>query len=113
MTARGQAWDEVRRFALGLPAAEEDFPWGETVIKVRRKAGIPPGRKEGVHGAMFLWMGQRDLVMLLGGSRFRVANLESMGEEFPQDGARAPRDSPLWNAWDTRLTSSSTCDAER
>lgn len=41
-----------------------------------------------------------DLVLLLGGSRFRVANLESMGEEFPQDGARAPRDSPLWNAWE-------------
>lgn len=60
MTASEQAWDEVRGFALGLPAAEEDFPWGETVIKVRRKPGIPPWRKEGVHGPMFLWMGQRD-----------------------------------------------------
>ena len=60
MTASAQAWDEVRGFALGLPAAEEDFPWGETVIKVRRKPGIPPWRKEGVHGPMFLWMGQRD-----------------------------------------------------
>ena len=44
----------------GFRAAEEDFPWGETVIKVRRKPGIPPWRKEGVHGPMFLWMGQRD-----------------------------------------------------
>lgn len=60
MTTNAQAWDEVRGFALGLPAAEEDFPWGEAVIKVRRKPGIPPWRKEGVHGAMFLWMGQRD-----------------------------------------------------
>jgi hypothetical protein len=57
----GVAWDAVREFALALPAAEEDFPWGETVIKVRRKAGVPPWRKdkEGVYGPMFLWMGQR------------------------------------------------------
>jgi hypothetical protein len=61
VTASEQAWDEVRGFALGLPAAEADFPWGETVIKVRRKPGIPPWRKEGVHGPMFLWMGQRDV----------------------------------------------------
>jgi hypothetical protein len=61
VTVSAHAWDEVRRFALGLPAAEEDFPWGETVIKVRRKPGIPPWRKEGVHGPMFLWMGQRDV----------------------------------------------------
>lgn len=31
--------DTVREFALALPAAAEDFPWGETVIKVRRKPG--------------------------------------------------------------------------
>lgn len=54
-------WDTVREFALALPAAAEDFPWGETVIKVRRKPGPPPWRKDnqGVHGPMFLWMGQR------------------------------------------------------
>ena len=57
-----RTWDAVREFALGLPAAEEDFPWGETVIKVRRRPGVPPWRKdnEGVYGPMFLWMGQRD-----------------------------------------------------
>jgi hypothetical protein len=60
VTAGAKAWDEVRVVALALPAAEEDFPWGETVIKVRRKPGVPPWRKEGVHGPMFLWMGQRD-----------------------------------------------------
>ena len=58
--ASARTWDEVREFALGLPAAAEDFPWDETVIKVRRKPGIPPWRKEGVHGPMFLWMGRRD-----------------------------------------------------
>ena len=54
-------WDEARAFALGLPAAEEDGPWGEPVIKVRRKPGVPPWRKdgEGVYGPMFLWLGRR------------------------------------------------------
>ena len=58
-------WDTVREFALGLPAAEEDFPWGETVIKVRRKPGAPPWRKDkqGVYGPMFLWMGQCSVAM--------------------------------------------------
>ena len=55
-------WDTIREFALGLPAAEEDFPWGEPVIKVRRRPGVPPWRKEkeGVYGPMFLWLGLRD-----------------------------------------------------
>lgn len=55
-------WDDVRAFALSLPAAEEDLPWGEPVVKVRRKPGVPPWRKggEGVYGPMFVWLGQRD-----------------------------------------------------
>lgn len=55
-------WDAVREFALRLPAAEEDYPWGEAVIKVRRKPGVPPWRKfgEGVYGPMFLWLGPRN-----------------------------------------------------
>ena len=55
-------WDAARAFALGLPSAEEDGPWGETVVKVRRKPGVPPWRKagEGVNGPMFLWLGRRD-----------------------------------------------------
>ena len=60
MSAR--KWDAVREFALSLPAAEEDFPWGEPVIKVRRKPGVPNWRKDGqgVWGPMFLWLGRRD-----------------------------------------------------
>lgn len=55
-------WDAARAFALALPAAEEDAPWGEAVIKVRTKPGVPAWRKlgEGVAGPMFLWLGQRD-----------------------------------------------------
>jgi hypothetical protein len=33
--ARARA--ELRRFALGYPGAHEDFPWGESVTKVRKK----------------------------------------------------------------------------
>jgi hypothetical protein len=56
-----EKWDAVRQFALGLPGAAEDFPWGETVIKVPRKPGSPPWIKEGgIFGPMFLWMGRRD-----------------------------------------------------
>jgi hypothetical protein len=55
-------WDLVREFALGLPSAEEDFPWGEPVVKIRKKPGVPHWRKhgEGVYGPMFLWLGSRD-----------------------------------------------------
>ena len=60
MADTAEEWDALRAFALGLPAAEEDFPWEEPVIKVRRKPGVPPWRKEGVFGPMFLWMGRRD-----------------------------------------------------
>lgn len=30
----------VREFALGLPEAHEDFPWGETVVKVNKKVFV-------------------------------------------------------------------------
>lgn len=30
-------WARVREFALGMPGATEDFPWGETVAKVNKK----------------------------------------------------------------------------
>ena len=58
----GHAWDDVRSFALRLPAAEEDAPWGVTVIKVRRRPGVPPWRRDGagVFGPMFLWLGHRE-----------------------------------------------------
>lgn len=52
------AWDHVRAFALRFPSAIEDFPWGETVVKIdhprrRDAAGLAVGR-------MFLWLGKRD-----------------------------------------------------
>jgi predicted DNA-binding protein (MmcQ/YjbR family) len=32
------AYDQLRAFGLGLPEAWEDFPWGHTALKVRKKA---------------------------------------------------------------------------
>lgn len=37
MAPRTTRRDSLREFALTLPGAWEDFPWGDTVIKVRKK----------------------------------------------------------------------------
>lgn len=51
MAAAGEQWDRVRAFALSLPAAFEDFPWGVPVVKVATGSKWPP---------LFLWLGPRD-----------------------------------------------------
>ena len=35
----------LRKFALGLPEAREEFPWGESVAKVNKKVFVFLGRK--------------------------------------------------------------------
>ena len=35
--AHAKAEQQLRQFALGYPEAVEEFPWGERVIKVRKK----------------------------------------------------------------------------
>lgn len=51
-------WAAVRRFALGLPNATEDTPWGdELVVKVEKRDIDPPTwRRHLVHGPVFLWL---------------------------------------------------------
>ena len=38
----------LRKYALGFPETHEDFPWGERVVKVKKKVfvfmGLPDGR---------------------------------------------------------------------
>jgi predicted DNA-binding protein (MmcQ/YjbR family) len=34
---RASVWDRARTAALSYPEAYEDFPWGESVVKVRKK----------------------------------------------------------------------------
>ena len=40
-------WGRVRDFALGLPEAVEEFPWGDRVAKVRKKIFIFIGEGTG------------------------------------------------------------------
>jgi predicted DNA-binding protein (MmcQ/YjbR family) len=41
-----QTRERLREFALGLPEAYEDFPWGETVVKVNKKVFVFLGLDE-------------------------------------------------------------------
>ncbi|WP_309097750.1 MmcQ/YjbR family DNA-binding protein [Streptomyces sp.] len=41
--------EKVRAFALGLPCAVEEFPWGESVAKVNRKVFVFLGAEDGSH----------------------------------------------------------------
>lgn len=40
-------WEKVREFALGLPGASEEFPWGEAVAKVNKKVFVFLGVDDG------------------------------------------------------------------
>ena len=52
MEDRGrEQWDAVRTFALGMPAAFEDFPWGIPMVKVATGSRWPP---------VFVGLGRRD-----------------------------------------------------
>jgi predicted DNA-binding protein (MmcQ/YjbR family) len=42
----GTVHDKVKAFALSLPGAYEDHPWGETVVKVNRKVFVFLGHEE-------------------------------------------------------------------
>ena len=40
-------WEKVREFALGLPGAAEEFPWGASVAKVNKKVFVFLGVADG------------------------------------------------------------------
>jgi predicted DNA-binding protein (MmcQ/YjbR family) len=44
-----QIRQKIHRFALGLPEATEDFPWGERVVKVNKKVFAFLGRDMDPH----------------------------------------------------------------
>ncbi|MFD8073824.1 MmcQ/YjbR family DNA-binding protein [Streptomyces sp. NBC_00510] len=41
--------EQVRAFALTLPGAAEEFPWGESVVKVNKKVFVFLGTGDGSH----------------------------------------------------------------
>jgi predicted DNA-binding protein (MmcQ/YjbR family) len=47
VASRGTTRDRIREFALSLPGAYEDFPWGESVAKVNKKVFVFLGHDEG------------------------------------------------------------------
>jgi predicted DNA-binding protein (MmcQ/YjbR family) len=42
-------WEKVREFALAMPGATEDHPWGESVAKVGKKVFVFLGVDDGSH----------------------------------------------------------------
>src|SRR5687767_7229462 len=51
MAKRLSKKDRVRSHALAFPEAYEDFPWGESVIKVNKKVFVFLGMDEGPYSA--------------------------------------------------------------
>jgi predicted DNA-binding protein (MmcQ/YjbR family) len=53
MATRNVKWRKVRSslmsYALALPEAHEDHPWGETVVKVNKKIFVFLGAEDGSH----------------------------------------------------------------
>ena len=45
--AKANGVDELREFALALPGAREDHPWGESVAKVGKKVFVFFGKPDG------------------------------------------------------------------
>ena len=50
MAARKSRYESLREFALALPGAWEDHPWGDTVVKVKKKIFVFLGDGEGTGG---------------------------------------------------------------
>ena|SRR5688572_10879517 len=48
-----EAADALREFALRLPGAVEDFPWGDRVAKVNKKIFVALGRDPDANGFSF------------------------------------------------------------
>lgn len=44
--------ERLREFALGLPGAHEDHPWGELVIKVKKKVFVFLGHAQSLEDAL-------------------------------------------------------------
>jgi predicted DNA-binding protein (MmcQ/YjbR family) len=52
--APGATWKHLREYALSLPEAVEEFPWGDRVAKVRKKIFIFLGEGAGMDACISL-----------------------------------------------------------
>jgi predicted DNA-binding protein (MmcQ/YjbR family) len=66
--AASDARDKLRTFALGLPGAYEEFPWGESVVKVNKKVfvflGMAPAADAGLAFSVKLPISGDDVLSL-------------------------------------------------
>ena len=75
----GAVREGLRAFALGLPEAHEDFPWGESAFKVKGKSFVfMSDRDDGVSFSVKL-PASRDLGLSLPGSQPTHYGLGSKG----------------------------------
>ena len=69
--SRGSTHDKVKAFALSLPGAYEDHPWGETVVKVNKKVFVFLGHEEtpAERGMAVKLMDSHDQALMVPGAR--------------------------------------------
>jgi predicted DNA-binding protein (MmcQ/YjbR family) len=87
-------FDAVRTFALALPEAWEDHPWGDTVAKVGKKIFVFLGDEAPADGGC--WLGvklpeSKELVLALSFAKSMGYGLDRGGWV----GIQAPSDTPL------------------
>ena len=87
-------FDAVRTFALALPEAWEDHPWGDTVAKVRKKIFVFLGAEAPADGGC--WLGvklpeSKELVLAMSFAKSMGYGLDRGGWV----GIQAPPDTPL------------------
>ncbi len=94
-TSLKQLRSNARDFALGLPGATEDFPWGERVVKVNKKVFVFLGRDMDAHFGLGVKLGASHAAALatpsvapmgygLGKSGWVSAKFETSAPPFPQ-----------------------------
>jgi hypothetical protein len=81
--------EALRAFALGLPGAVEDFPWGERVMKVNKKVFVFMGKADGE------WEGLGVKLPHSGALALELPSVEPAGYGLGKSGARREEGSAI------------------